>query len=197
VVSRSLTRRAFLLAVLLSPAQHGWPQAGKESDRLPIIGPAPAFALTAARGERLSLSDLRGNVLAVTFIYTACIDTCGPLTAKLAEVARRLGSDFGQSVRFVSITVDPERDTPTRLREYSEVHGANAESWSFLTGAPAEIKEVLRRYGVYAKRTEGGTVDHLFLTSLIDRTGRLRVQYLGVRFDPGEMHRDLQKLVRE
>ena len=83
------------------------------------------------------------------------------------------------------------------LRGYAKAHGAIGEGWSFLTGTPGEIKDVLRRYGVYAKKNERGGVDHLFLTSLIDRTGMLRVQYLGVRFDPGEMQRDLQKLLRE
>ena len=56
---------------------------------------------------------------------------------------------------------------------------------------------MLRRYGVYARKSSRGDVDHLFLTSLIDGEGMLRVQYLGVRFDPAEMQADLQKLLRE
>ena len=83
------------------------------------------------------------------------------------------------------------------LRGYAKAHGANIDGWAFLTGTAAEIKEVLRRYGVYARKNPRGDVDHLFVTSLIDRRGMLRVQYLGYRFDPAEMQADLQKLLRE
>ena len=65
------------------------------------------------------------------------------------------------------------------------------------TGNSAEIQDVVRRYGAFAKRLKPGDVDHLFLTSLIDRKGMLRVQYLGYRFDPDEMLRDLEALLRE
>ena len=59
------------------------------------------------------------------------------------------------------------------------------------------IGDVVRRYGAFARRLKPGEVDHLFLTSLIDRRGMLRVQYLGVRFDADEMLRDLRSLLRE
>ena len=165
--------------------------------RLPTIGPAPAFALTTADGRRLALADLRGKVVAVTFIYAACTDTCPLLTAKLAALGRRMGAEFGAKVAFVAITVDPDRDTPVVLRNYAQAHGASGAGWAFLTGTPAEIKDVVRGYGVFARKTERGDVDHTFLTSLVDRTGVLRVQYMGVRFDPDEMLRDLQSLLRE
>ena len=58
-------------------------------------------------------------------------------------------------------------------------------------------EDAVRGYGAFAKRLKAGNVDHLFLTSLIDRKGMLRVQYLGYRFDPDEMYRDLRALLRE
>jgi len=109
----------------------------------------------------------------------------------------RLGADFGPRVYFVSVTVDPERDTPEALKRYAEAHRANSAGWAFLTGTPAEIREVARRYGIFFKKTPRGDVDHTFLTSLVDRTGTLRVQYMGIRFDPDEMLRDLQSLSGE
>ena len=169
----------------------------RRDERLSKIGPAPPFSLPTADGGRLALHDLRGQVLAITFIYATCIDTCPLLTAKLASLGPRLGADFGSKVKFVAITVDPERDTPAVLKHYAEAHGARGPGWAFLTGAPAEIRDVARRYGVFAKKTERGDVDHTFLTSLIDRDGTLRVQYMGVRFDPDEMLRDLRSLLRE
>jgi protein SCO1/2 len=172
-------------------------QAVGESADLPQIGPAPAFSLTTQDGAWLALQDLRGKVVVVTFIYTSCTDTCPLLTAKLAGLQVRLGTDFGTKVFFVAITVDPERDTPQVLQRYAQAHGANLAGWAFLTGTPVALQQVARHYGIYAKKTPRGAVDHTFLTSLIDSSGTLRVQYLGVRFDPEELLRDIQALVQE
>jgi protein SCO1 len=164
--------------------------------RLSRIGPAPDFALTMQDGARVGLADLRGKVVVVTFIYTTCADTCPLLTAKLVGIQRQLDTD-GARVRFVAITVDPKKDTPAALRRYAEGHGAKAPGWIFLTGTEGEIGEVARRYGIYVKKRPGGDVDHTFLTSVIDGEGVLRVQYQGVRFDPGEFLRDLRSLLIE
>jgi protein SCO1 len=164
---------------------------------LPKIAPAPEFALTSQEGRELKLTDLRGKVVAVTFIFTRCTDTCPVLTPMMSFVQDRLGSDFGAKIAFVSITVDPERDTPEVLKEYGEAFGANFAGWSFLTGSPSAIAEVVRHYGVFAAKAENGNVDHTFLTSIIDRRGVLRVQYLGVRFDPEEFRLDLLSLVND
>jgi protein SCO1/2 len=133
----------------------------------------------------------------VTFVYASCTDTCPILTAKLVSLQSRLGADFGRKVAFVGITVDPERDTPEVLRRYAEGHRARLDGWAFLTGTAGEIADVARRYGVYARKGPRGDVDHTFLTSLIDGEGTLRVQYLGVRFDPEELLADLRSLLGE
>ena len=65
----------------------------------------------------------------------------------------------------------------------------------FLTGPPPVIADLARRYGVYAAKNANGEVEHSFLTSIVDQRGILRVQYLGVRFDPEEFQRDLMSLV--
>jgi protein SCO1 len=178
----------FSFAVALSTA-------GGES--LPKIKPAPEFTLTKQDGKRLALKDLRGKALAITFIFASCADTCPLLTAKMAGIQNRLGSDFGPKVYFLSITVDAERDTPEALKRYAEAHHANPAGWAFLTGTPAEIRDVAKRYGIFYKKMPRGDVDHTFLTSLVDQSGTLRVQYMGVRFNPDEMLRDLQSLVKE
>jgi protein SCO1/2 len=187
-----------IAAVFLSTAI-AWPTDApchetRSEQRLPKIGPAPEFTLTDQNGKRIALKDLRGKVLAITFIFASCADTCPLLTAKMAGLQDRLGPDFGPRVYFVSITVDAERDTPEVLRRYAEAHRANPAGWAFLTGTPAEIREVARRYGIFYKKTSRGDVDHSFLTSLVDQGGTLRVQYMGVRFDPDEMLRDLRSL---
>jgi len=167
------------------------------AESLPKIKPAPEFTLMKQDGKPLALKDLRGKVLVITFIYASCTDTCPLLTAKMARIQDQLGPDFGGKVHFLSITVDSERDTPEILKRYAEAHKVNLAGWAFLTGTSAEIRDIAKRYGIYYKKTARGDVDHTFLTSLVDQSGMLRVQYIGVKFDPGEMLRDLQGLVRE
>ena len=192
VIGRSLLI-ALLGASIVTAAAHGT----KVNERLPVVGPAPGFLLTTQSGERLSLADLRNKILAVTFIYATCTDTCPVLTAKMVSLQRRLGADFGPRVHFVSITVDPEVDTPEALRRYADAQGADRNGWSFLTGTPDEIRSVIRAYGGFARKNPRGDVDHLYITSLVDRNGAMRVQYLGYRFDADEMYRDLKSLLRE
>ena len=181
---------ALAMLASIGPAQLlDAPRRESDQQRLPEIAPAPAFALIS--------QDLRGKVAAVTFIYTLCGDTCPVLTPMMALVADRFGRDFGRKVAFVSITIDPERDTPDMLKLYAQAYGADVPGWSFLTGDPAAIKDLTRRYAVFASKNPDGGVEHSSLTSLIDSRGVRRVQYLGVRFDPEEFRRDILSLIEE
>jgi protein SCO1 len=189
-----LTRRLILSLTLTWPGvalAHGVEQQG----RLPLIGPAPDFTLTAQDGAPLSLAKLRGKVVAVTFIYTQCPDICPLLTQKMVRVQEALGPAFGRDIAFVSITLDPEHDTLAVLKDYAEAWGAKQPGWSFLTGSPEAVRAVTRRYGVFFKRNPDGSIEHSQLTTIIDRNGIMRVQYLGVRFDPDEFRRDLLSLM--
>jgi len=183
---------ALLVAVMPRAAD----PAGNDTT-LSKIGLAPSFALTSQDGGRLTLDDLRGKVVAVTFIYARCADTCPLLTEKLVGIQKRLSSSEGERVRFVAITVDPQKDTPQALRRYAEEHGARPPGWTFLTGTRAQIRDVAGRYGVYRRAGPNGSVDHTFLTSIVDGGGVLRVQYIGVRFDSDEFLSDLRSLLRE
>jgi len=186
-----------VLASLMPAEPNDAPPLASQEQQLPQIAPAPGFTLTSQDGAQVSLADFAGKVVAVTFIYTLCTDTCPVLTPMMSLVQDKLGRDFGRKVVFVSITVDPERDTPEMLRLYAQAFGADLAGWSFLTGPPAAIRELTRRYGVFSSKSANGDVDHSFLTSIIDSRGILRVQYLGVRFDPEEFRRDLVSLMKE
>jgi protein SCO1/2 len=182
------------LALLVWPAfalSHDAPH----DQRLPTIGPAPDFTLTSQDGTSVRLSDFRGKAVALTFIFASCTDTCPLLTDKMARVQDQLGQLFGSKIAFISITVDPEQDTPEVLKQYAQGFSANLAGWTFLTGDPAAIRDVERRYGVFVERTSDGDINHTFLTSLIDSQGMLRVQYIGVRFDLEEFQRDLLSLL--
>ena len=136
------------------PSQHQTATDPPPEMRLPVIGPAPDFDLTSQDGKRVTLADLRGKVVAVTFIFTMCPDICPMLTSNMAQVQEALGDDFGKSVAFVSITVDPENDTPGVLKEYAEAFGADLGGWAFLTGDPVGAEA--GRAGLWRIRREGG-----------------------------------------
>jgi protein SCO1 len=197
----SLTSR-FAAAVVLAIVLAAWATTGlgrQDDNHAPLskIGPAPDFTLTNQDGKQLSLSALRGKVVAVTFIFTGCGNTCPLLTAKLVSIQKSLGADFGPKVFFAAITVDPLADTPPVLKRYANAHGADLKGWAFLTGTPTQISDIAHRYGIYYKKQAGDDIDHTFLTSVIDPGGTLRVQYLGVRFDPEEFLQDIRSLLRE
>lgn len=180
---------AFGLALMLLSA------TASAEDALPELGPAPAFSLMSQNRKPVSLMGLRGKVVAVTFIYTACPDICPLLTQKIVEVAQALGGDFGSKVAFVVITFDPERDTSEILKNYAEAFGATGVGWNFLTGPPAVVRDLTSRYGVVAVKNADGFIDHNLVTSIVDPRGMLRVQYIGMRFDPDAFRHDLLSLL--
>lgn len=191
----SMWRVFGLTLAILAWSTLGLAHDAPHDQRLPTIGPAPEFTLISQDGTRVSLADYRGKVVALTFIFASCTDTCPLLTDKMARVQDTLGAKFGAKIAFISITVDPKRDTPEVLKEYATNFGANLAGWTFLTGDPVTIRDVERRYGVFVETTASGDINHTFLTSLIDPRGMLRVQYLGVRFDLEEFQRDLLSLL--
>lgn len=167
------------------------------NERLAKVGPAPDFELIAQSGDKFSIKDVRGKVVAVGFTYTSCIDTCPLLTAKMVSVQKKLGSQFGSEVFFITVSMDPAVDRPEVLKAYAKALGSDLRGWAFVTGTEAEIQQVARDYGVFRKKREDGEVDHTLLTSIIDRTGTVRVQYIGMRFDPEEFLHDLKDLMQE
>src|SRR5262245_12665592 len=116
-----------------------------QTQPLPKIAPAPEFTLTSQDGARVSLAKLRGKVVAVTFIFTRCSVTCPVLTPMMSLVQDRLGRDFGGTIVFASITLDPEHDTPEILKLYAQTYGADVTGWHFLTGSPSVIADLARR----------------------------------------------------
>jgi protein SCO1 len=143
----------------------------------PTLGTLPDFALTDQTGHPFGTPDLRGKVWVADFIFTNCAGSCPLLSQKMAEVARRarhLGPDF----HLVSLTVDPERDTPERLAAYAAGYGANPRKWSFLTGGMATIQgAVVDGFKVGMGREKLGDFWEIFHGEnlvLVDRQLRIR-----------------------
>ncbi|HEY6100952.1 MAG TPA: SCO family protein [Anaeromyxobacter sp.] len=90
---------------------------------------------------------LRGNTVVISFLFTHCVDACPLIAQKLNGVARALGDAYGRDVKFVTISVDPENDTPAEMRKFLRKQGAKEPGWTFLSGKKADVHGVLKRLG--------------------------------------------------
>jgi protein SCO1/2 len=156
-------------------------RAGALAAVAPAQDLAPDFALTDQSGAEVTLASLRGKTLLIDFIYTHCPGPCPILTGRHAQVQRGLAPELRARVHFVSISLDPERDTPAVLANYARARGADLAGWSFLTGDPERVRDVLKRYGVFAQQSANpGEIDHVVVTLLVDAQGRVVKRLFGV-----------------
>jgi cytochrome oxidase Cu insertion factor (SCO1/SenC/PrrC family) len=107
---------------------------------------------------------LRDRVVVVNVIYTSCKDACPLITSALNQVKAQLGDLFGSRVFFVSISSDPERDTPRALKKFAQAQHADVEGWTFLTGSKDSIDHVLGKLGQLSQSAE----EHSTLLLLLD-----------------------------
>jgi protein SCO1 len=133
----------------------------------------PAFALTDQSGRAVRAEDLRGHALIVSFIFTTCVEACPIITAQLVRVqAEAHRGGLTNRLRFVSISIDPVTDTPERLRAYAVAYGADLGSWSFLTGSPDEVAQLMRALEVGTAPGKRGLA-HESPIIFVDMRGRI------------------------
>jgi protein SCO1 len=144
----------------------------------------PSFSLIDQSGSAVSLSDFLGKVVVVDFIYTRCPlpDVCPRLSANFASVSKKLR---GRDVEFLSITIDPQYDTPAVLSEYARRWQAG-ESWKFLTGTSERIQEVAGLFGL-VYWPEEGSITHTVATAVIGRDGTLVARIDGAGYRPDQL----------
>lgn len=140
----------------------------------------PDFTLTDQAHGRVSLSQFRGKVVALNFIYTSCAlpQFCYRLANHFSVVQRRLQARMGRDLVLLTVTFDPARDTPERLAEYAGQWKADPSVWHFLTGSVDEVKRVCRLFGVDAFPDEG-LINHSTRTVVVDRRGVLAASIEG------------------
>ena len=147
---------------------------------LPVISHVPAFTLTNQLGQPVTLENLKGRVWVADIIFTSCAGPCPVMTGKMRELQDALPT--GSSARLITLTTDPETDTPAVLRRYAEKFGANPERWNFLTGGKKMIANVamdgLKLSAVPTKPEERTDAADLFVHTtifvIVDKQGQLR-----------------------
>ena len=201
--------------VLLLIALAGAACAGRAEFKGTVLAdeqPAPNFELTDQQGKAVSLVDLRGSVVVLTFLYTSCPDICPLITQQLSQFQQKLRST-AQDVVIVAITVDPETDTVERVRLYSEAMGLK-EQWYYLTGSREQLDPIWKAYYVAPLAVERPVTDelrtdelrtdelrlaglHTAPVFLIDRQGRRRLYHAGGDLSVEALLHDVYLLLKE
>jgi protein SCO1/2 len=149
---------------------------------------APGFTLQDSDGRAVRLSDFRGKVVVLHFIYASCPDVCPLHAEKIAEIQSLVNqTPMKDKVQFITITTDPKRDKGDILRRYGAAHGLDPVNWTFLTAPPDQADDLTRKlaesYGLKFTNTPDGLQMHGVVTHVIDQDGRLRGKFHGLKFE--------------
>ncbi len=172
---------AALAGVVLIPALR--PLLRIEPDPPPVLRQLPEWRLVDQNGDAFGSGDLAGEVYVASFVFTRCATVCPRLTAEVSRLERRYREEGVEGVRLVSFSVDPEHDTPERLRDYAGRRGLDLERWRLVTGDRQDVRSVVVD-GFALPMGEridlaGGLVDvaHAARLVLVDRAGGVRGYY--------------------
>lgn len=161
------------------------------------FGAVPDFSLTDSHGRTVTLADLKGEFWIADFIFTRCNGLCPLLTSRMAALSRQI-----EGVRFVSISVDPEHDTPEVLARFAAANaGAAGDRWIFVTGPPADIERLVMqgfRLSMAAQEpgaAGGDPITHSDRFALVGPEGTIRGYYRGTEDDSMDrLREDLARL---
>ena len=184
----------FCLPALVSAHIPIPPKQPSEIGRRIVKKAVPNFTLVDQNASAFRLTSKHGNLMLVTFIFTSCPDVCPLLTAKLAAIQRTLKKNKFKDYWLLSITTDPERDSPANLKQYGQRFDADFSRWSFVTGTRENLTKTWKAFDVNVTKTDSGQVFHTALTTLIDRQGYRRVDYYGDQWLDKEVLQDIHWL---
>jgi protein SCO1/2 len=161
--------------------------------------PLPDCTLTNQDGRAIRLADFRGQALAFTFIFTRCPFPvyCPRMSGNFSSVQRELlASAPATNWHLVSISFDPDFDTPATLRSYGQAFGRDPAHWSFATGAVGNIRHFGAGFGLMFRKTEAGSIDHNVRTVVVDRAGRVQKIFVGNEWKPAELAAEMRKAMQ-
>lgn len=186
-----------------SVAEHpaGAPTAVRGADPPPRVleigDPAPQFELRTHADTTLTLAELEGKAVLLTFIYTRCPlpEYCPLMSRNFAQLQPMLDHRFKDEVQLLSVSFDPQNDSPTVLREYASRYTDDLSSWTFATGDSLQVKNFANSFGEYYARTRSEIV-HNLVTVLIGPDGRMRQYWRGNDWAPEDVIGALEDLRR-
>jgi protein SCO1 len=157
------------------------PDTGR--DLIPVGQPVPDFALTDQHGQPVKLSEFSGKTVAITFLYTRCPfpNYCFRLANNFGRVERRFADRMNKDLVLLSVTFDPQTDSPAVLEKYAATWKGNTRGWYFLTGTVPETRRVCHMFGMSVWSDEG-MLAHSMHTAVIGPDGKLVANLEGNEF---------------
>lgn len=159
----------------------------------------PFFTLTNQDGARVTLDTFRGQSFVLTFVFTRCPvpNFCPRISHNFSELQEAIKADAGAAgkTRLLSITFDPQFDTPEILKNYAQQQQADPQVWTFATGEPAEIDKLTQSFAVFVQ-PEAGTISHGLATALIDPDGHVVNIWRGNAWKSSEVIDELRRQVK-
>ena len=162
--------------------------AGPVPEPVALGQPVPDFTLTDSTGQPVKLSSFARQVVAMNFVYTGCAlpQFCLRMANTFAVLQKRFAGVLGRDAQLLTVTFDPERDTPEVLAAYATKWSADARGWRFLTGSGDEVMRVCGLFGVEAFADER-LLSHMVRTVIVGRDGRLLANIEGNQFTPEQL----------
>ncbi len=148
--------------------------------------PFPVFHLTDLAGKTVDLSHFRGHIMVVDFVATDCTEGCPTLTDLMAKLQRDVTiGHMANQVDFISITTDPEHDTPEVRRSYGVAHHLDPANWQFLAPETSRAgRDLASRLGLSPVPDRSGPPAYPSVTYVVDSAGKLRARFTGLNYDP-------------
>ncbi|MGE0682853.1 MAG: SCO family protein [Candidatus Binatia bacterium] len=192
----------FFLMIAGSVLLLGTQLSSTHSSALPVLGEAPEFHLTERSGAPFSRANLAGSVWVADFIFTRCPGMCPLLSTRMATLQQQRQGEQGRPIRLVSFSVDPEWDTPERLREYAEKYHAHPHQWVFLTGPTQTMTQlIIQGFRLSVAPAQAGSQEPILHSDrlvLVDPSFRIRGYYHGSDAeDFDKLQRDIKVLLHE
>ncbi len=147
-----------------------------EGDNMPVQQAGIDFSYPDTDGNEVTLQNTNGKVRLLYFFFANCPDVCPPTTALLSQVQDELKKDgvFGSKVEFMSVSIDPERDTTEVLKDYADTFDADLTGWKFLRGDEKATAELAKKYQILVTKDNEGNFGHMNLIVLLDQKGNVR-----------------------
>lgn len=152
---------------------------------------------TTQDNKTMLLKDIQSTVIVAAMIFTNCQGACPRITADLQRIEKAIPADKLNTVTFLLISMDPERDTPEQLTVFANEHQLDMKRWILLTGSESDVLEISNVLNVRTKKNEDGNFDHSNIIHIINSKGNIIHQQVGLAVEPTESIEKINELLSE
>jgi cytochrome oxidase Cu insertion factor (SCO1/SenC/PrrC family) len=171
---RLIASAALVCSLLIAGCSRGVPPQN------PVL---PDIQVIDDHGRQMSLGALRGKVVLLEFIHVGCPGVCDNLINKFGQIADMLGPNLGSRVVLLTVTNDPQHDSPPMLLQLARDRAADLNGWLFVTGKPGDVDRIIKAFGLHNERLPDGSPNHITQVFLLGPDLRARQEYAGMAMD--------------